>query len=78
MFFLFMFFLLGTTVSFFVRFSCVLGSDMYPETFVEVLFTNCITLLGVATFAVVIGSASSLVANMDQGSGLNQHNQFEV
>ena len=51
---------------------------MYPETFVEVLFTNCITLLGVATFAVVIGSASSLVANMDQGSGLNQHNQFEV
>lgn len=45
---------------------CVIGADVYPETYGEVLFTNCVTLLGIGVFAIIIGSASSLVANMDQ------------
>jgi len=45
---------------------CVLGADMYPETSAEVLFTNAITFIGVCVFSIIIGSASSLVSNMDQ------------
>jgi len=45
---------------------CILGADMYPETYSETVFTNIVTVLGIAVFAIIIGSASSLVANLDQ------------
>ena len=45
-----------------------IGRDIMPVTFAEHIFSTAMIVIGVLMYAVIIGSASSALANLDSGN----------